>query len=148
MKTSARFDNAIRKLYTAFHNKHLNPDDYTQCAVGNILDHNESWKHLSDFHGSTQLNYIGLVHQNLGRRFNGYSPIELLQIESAFLKGCGYHLTLHHSLYKPEVITDDILFNGLCEVVSQLCRMDNLKNVMHCSVLFKYETVLNTNQLV
>ena len=71
MKNSIRFENAIYKLYTAFHNKTLNPDDCKQCAVGNILDNKDSWKHLTDQHGSVTLNYIGLVHQNLGRRFNG-----------------------------------------------------------------------------
>lgn len=139
MKTSIRFENAINKLYAAFHNKSLNPDDCKQCAVGNIVDNKDSWKHLTDSHGSTKLNYVGLVHQNLGRRFNGYLPIELLQIESAFLKGCGYHFKAHKRLFKPENMTDTHLFNGLSAVVSQLCRFDGIKDVMDCSVLFEFE---------
>ena len=61
------------------------------CAVGNILDNMDIWKHLSNYHGSLELNYVGKVHQTLGRKFNGYSPLELLQIEATFLKACGYH---------------------------------------------------------
>tara|TARA_R110002111_G_scaffold18_3_gene177 strand:+ start:41455 stop:41898 length:444 start_codon:yes stop_codon:yes gene_type:complete len=139
MKNSIRFENAIYKLYTAFHNKTLNPDDCKQCAVGNILDNKDSWKHLTDQHGSVTLNYIGLVHQNLGRRFNGYTPIELLQIESAFLNGCGYYFTDAKRLFKPDSINSNNLFDGLCAVVSQLCTIDKIDNVMDCSILFNFE---------
>ncbi len=139
MTTSIRFDNAINKLYNAFHESSLNPDDCKQCAIGNILDHTDRWKHLTDQHGTTKLNYVGLVHQNLGRKFNGYTPIELLHIESAFLKGCGYYLTQQNRLYKPKNINNNVLFNGLCEVVIELCRLDGIPNIMDCSVLFKFE---------
>ena len=140
MNTSNRFDNAISKLYNAFHDKTLNPDDCKYCAVGNILDHKESWKHLTDKHGSVQLNYVGLVHQNLGRKFNGYSPIELLLIESAFLNGCGYYTTTNNRLRKPSIINDDVLFNGLCAVVSMLCFLDDIKDLMDCTKLFSFNT--------
>jgi hypothetical protein len=139
MNTSNRFDAAIKKLYRAFHNDTLNPEDCKQCAVGNILDHNDSWKHLTDLHGSVKLNFVGLVHQNLGRRFNGYSPLELLQIESSFLKGCGYRLGKTYC-YKPEYFKDkDVLFNGLSEVVSTLCKLDQIDDIMDCSYLFNYQ---------
>ncbi|WP_400076884.1 Na(+)-translocating NADH-quinone reductase subunit F [Winogradskyella sp. R77965] len=140
MTTSIRFNNAINKLYNAFHNKTLNPEDCKQCAVGNILDNKDQWRHLTDIHGSTRLNYVGLVHQNLGRKFNGYSPIDLLKIERAFLEGCGYYFTNQNRLYKPDSITDHNLFNGLCEVVSELCLMDSVANVMDCSVLFEFDS--------
>jgi len=140
MTTSTRFENALQKLYTAFHNNTLNPDDCKQCAVGSILDQKESWQHLTDVHGSNKLNYLGLVHQNLGRRFNGYAPAELLQIESAFLRGCGYRLTSQKRLFKPEHLNKDNLFNGLCQVVSLLCSLEGIADVMDCSVLFEFET--------
>ena len=140
MKTSVRFNNAINKLYNAFHNNTLNPEDCKQCAVGNILDQKDFWQHLTDYHGTTKLNYLGLLHQNLGRKFNGYSPIELLQIESAFLKGCGYQFSNKNRLYKPDQITDYNLFKGLCEVVTELCLIDGTANIMDCSVLFAFET--------
>ena len=138
MKTSTRFDNAIKKLYTAFNEDLLNPECCKQCAVGNILDQKDAWKYLSDDHGSLKLNYLGLVHQNLGRTFNGYSPLELLKIEAAFLKGCGYELPLHHKNKRPKNSTNkDILFNGLKETIKVLCQFDNIENIMDYSNIFK-----------
>jgi hypothetical protein len=148
MKTTTRFNKAIEKLYNAFHNNTLNPECCNQCAVGNILDNTNAWQHLSDFHGATQLNYLGLVYQNLGRKFNGYSPIELLQIEATFLKACGYTLPLHYSNKKPKR-TPENLFNGLEAVIKLLCKLDNAPNVMDCSILFDYKPKKNeTLQLV
>jgi hypothetical protein len=140
MKTSLRLESAIKKLYTAFHNNTLNPECCKQCAVGNILDNTDSWKHLSDQHGSLKLNYIGKVHQTLGRKFNGYTPLELLKIEHIFLNACGFQLPLHHKNKKPLNPTDkDILFNGLSAVITYLCKLDNVSNVMDYKELFEYK---------
>lgn len=140
MKTSFRLEQAISKLYKAFHDNTLNPECCFQCAVGNILDHKDAWKHLSDKHGSLRLNYVGLVNQNIGRKFNGYSPIELLNIEAIFLKGCGYSIPLNHSGKKPKNPKDkDILFKGLSETVGFLCALDGVDNVMDYSKLFEYD---------
>lgn len=141
MKSSYRLEQALTKLYTAFHNNQLHPECCKQCAVGNILDNTDSWKHLTDVHGSEVLNYVGMVHQNLGRKFNGYSPMELLKIESTFLKGCGYIGAINGHNYKPKNPTNkDILFNGLCAVVTFLCNLDNIPNVMDYSKLFEFES--------
>lgn len=140
MKTSVRLNLAIKKLYNAFHNNELHPECCKQCAVGNILDNKDSWKHLSDHHGAMELNYIGNVHQTLGRKFNGYTPLELLQIEATFLKACGYQLPLHHKNKKPKNPTDkDTLFNGLTEVVTLLCELDTIPNIMDYTKLFEFE---------
>ena len=147
MKTTKRLDLAIQKLYTAFQNNSLHPECCQQCAVGNILDNNDSWKHLSDEHGSTKLNYVGLVNQNLGKRFNGYSPIELLQIEVEFLKACGYKVPLYHKNRKPKNPTDkDVLFIGLTAVITFLCKLDHLPDVMDCSELFQYNTDIKSDK--
>ncbi|MDD7886645.1 Na(+)-translocating NADH-quinone reductase subunit F [Flavivirga sp. 57AJ16] len=140
MKTSKRLEQALKKLYTAFHNNELNPECCKQCAVGNILDNNDSWKYLSDSHGALELNYIGKVHQTLGKKFNGYTPLELLKIEHIFLNTCGYRLPLHYKNEKPKNPTDkDVLFNGLSEVVTFLCYLDNVSNVMDYTKLFESE---------
>jgi len=145
MKTTKRFENAINKLYIAFNENTLNPECCKHCAVGNILDQKDAWKHLSDDHGSLKLNYLGLIHQNLGRTFNGYSPLELLKIEAAFLKGCGYQLPLYHKHKKPENSTHkDILFNGLNEAIKVLCVFDNIKNIMDYSNVFKASITKNS----
>ncbi|SFZ93753.1 hypothetical protein SAMN05428642_103313 [Flaviramulus basaltis] len=140
MKTSIRLEEALSKLYIAFHNDELYPECCKQCAVGNILNNTDSWKHLSDHHGSTTLNYIGKVHQTLGRKFNGYSPLELLQIESIFLKACGYKLPLHYKNEKPKILSNkENLFKGLSEVIKFLCTLDGIDNVMDYTKLFKFK---------
>ncbi|CDF78212.1 conserved hypothetical protein [Formosa agariphila KMM 3901] len=149
MEVSKRFEQAINKLYNAFHNDTLHPECCKQCAVGNILDGKDSWKHLSDNHGATTLNYLGQVHQNLGRTFNGYSPIELLHIEATFLKGCGYIIPLHHKNKRPKHVTDkDVLFLGLTAVVSYLCELDKRHDVMDCTTLFNYCNVIKQVSLL
>jgi hypothetical protein len=131
MKTTKRLDAALKKLYTAFHNNTLNPECCNHCAVGNICNNTDSWKHLSDGHGSLQLNYVGLVNENLGRRFGGYTPSELLKIETAFLAGCGYQLPFNSRDSRPKNPTSkETLFNGLYAVVSTLCALDGIENVM------------------
>ncbi|WP_372753862.1 Na(+)-translocating NADH-quinone reductase subunit F [Mariniflexile sp.] len=140
MNTTNRLETAVKKLYIAFHNNTLHPECCKHCAVGNILDNKDSWKHLSDHHGAIQLNYLGVLHQNLGRKFNGYSPEELLKIEATFLKACGYTIPLHHKNKKPKNPTDkDNLFNGLSEVIKLLCEFDNIPNMMDYTKLFEVE---------
>ena len=140
MQTPKRLEQALIKLYDAFHNNRLDPEDCTACAVGNILDNQDSWKHLSNDHGSLQLNYIGTVHQRLGRKFNGYSPQELLEIEKVFLEACGFKTPLCHYNSKPQNPRDkNVLFVGLFAVVSLLCELESLDNVMDYSKLFEQE---------
>lgn len=140
MKTSPRLESALKKLYNAFQSNTLNPECCKQCAVGNILDHTDSWKYLSDAHGALELNYIGQVHQRLGRKFNGYSPLELMKIENIFLNKCGYQLPLHYKNKKPNNVADkDVLFNSLEAVIAYLCELDNISNVMDHTQIFKIE---------
>ena len=135
-----RLESAINKLYNAFHNNDLNPECCYKCAVGNILDNKDSWKHLTDSHGSMKLNYLGRVHQNLGRKFNGYSPIELLQMEAVFLKACGYSIPFGRYGNKPKnILTKDVLFQGLSAIVEFLCHIDDVDNVMDYSEIFDYQ---------
>jgi len=139
MTTSKRLDQAIKKLYIAFHNNKLHPECCKQCAVGTILDGKDFWKHLSDNHGSLNLNYVGKVHQSFGKTFNGYTPLELLTIETVFLKTCGYQLPLHYKNKRPKNPNNkDILFNGLCKTIEFLCKLDNIENIMDYSRLFEF----------
>ncbi|SDB48747.1 hypothetical protein SAMN03097699_1647 [Flavobacteriaceae bacterium MAR_2010_188] len=141
MKMSQRLESAIGKLYNAFHNDTLNPECCKQCAVGNILDGRDFWKNLSDEHGSPQLNYVGKVNEAFGKRFNGYTPLELLTIEVAFLQGCGFSLPLNRNSQRPlDSTSKDTLFVGLSAAVSFLCNLDGVKDVMDCSELFDYKS--------
>ena len=98
MQLPYRLEQALEKIYTAFYHDELNPEDCWHCAVGNICDNVDAWKHFTDIHGSVKLNYLGRLHETLGKRINGYSPIELLSIEASFLKGCGYSLTARNQI--------------------------------------------------
>lgn len=142
MQTTKRLDLTIKKLYIAFHSNNLNPECCKQCAVGNILDNTDSWKYFSDDHGSIQLNYVGKINELFGRKFNGYSPQELLQIEATFLKACGFKLPMHHKNKRPKnPIDKDILFEGLTAVVSLLCKLDGVRNVMDYTKLFEQDSL-------
>lgn len=139
MGTTNRLEQALEKLYAAFNNNTLNPGCCKQCAVGTILDGTDSWKHLSDDHGSLELNYIGQVNDSFGKRFNGYRPSELLLIEHVFLNGCGFQTPLHHQNTKPTNYLDkDNLFTGLCLVVACLCELDKVPNVLAIEKLTTY----------
>lgn len=147
MHTTKRFESAISKLYQAFHNDGLNPECCLQCAVGNILDNRDHWKHFTDAHGSTALNYVGKVNQAFGKRFNGYTPQELLQIEARFLAGCGYALPLVRNSERPsDCKSKDRLFNGLVEAISYLCELDGIDNILDYSKLFEYDLEQTTAQ--
>lgn len=148
MKISKRLESAIHKLYTAFHNNTINPECCTHCAVGNILDNTESWKYLSDAHGGTTLNYIGKVHQSFGRKFGGYTPLEVLTIEAVFLKACGYTIPLHHKNEKPEnPRAKEVVFKGLSAVIAYLCKLDGISNIMDYSYLFDYQQDKTVSEL-
>lgn len=142
METSKRFTQAVEKLYNAFHENRLNPLSYTQCAVGTILDNNHYWKEFSDYNGTLQLNYVGLVHQRLGRKFNGFTPLELLKIEQVFLKACGYSVPLHQYKFTNKKRNKEKLFKGLEAVIAQLCIFDNIPNVLDCNALFNHTQAL------
>ena len=134
---SLRFESAIKKLYMAFNDNSLNPEDCSQCTVGNILNGNSSWKHMTDIHGSERLNYVGIVNQNFGKRFNGYTPIELLKIEASFLKGCGYQIGQGFCYKSSDYKNEDVLFNGLSKVIAMLCHLEGIKNIMNYTKLFE-----------
>jgi hypothetical protein len=80
------------------------------------------------------INY--LVHQRLGRKFNGFTPLELLQIEKVFLQACGYAVPLHQYTFTNKKKNKDKLFKGLEAVVAQLCTFDKIPNVIDCTALF------------
>jgi len=126
-----RLETALDKLYTAFYKDELDPENCSHCAVGNICDNMDAWKHFTDIHGSVQLNYLGRLHQTLGKRINGYTPFELLRIEASFLKGCGYSINKRNRLLKPApVIDQEMMFKGLCATIDYLCALDGVENVM------------------
>jgi len=138
MELPRRLEQAISKLYTAFHNGTLDPENCYHCAVGNICDNYDTWKHLTEQHGSTRLSHLGRLNELTGRRINGYSPSELLTIEKVFLAGCGYSLPFRRSDRKVNPKDKETHYKGLCAVVEYLCALDGVGNVMDITRLFDY----------
>ena len=148
MIATRRFEEAVTKLYQAFHSGELNPECACQCAVGNICDNSDRWKYLSDDHGSLQLNYVGKVNEAFGRRMNGYLPSELLRIERAFLQGCGFQVPLRHDHFKPVNSLDkEIQFNGLMQAITLMCQMDGIKNITDYTQLFHSHSTDHENHV-
>lgn len=123
MKTKPRFDNAVTKLYNAFHEGTLNAFDCKECAVGNIVG--------SAFYGG--YSSFGTVRDVVvvGGNKSGYSPTELYYVEKKFMEA---HLGGNTEMSKIEK-----QFKGLCAVVEYLCELDNIPNVMDYTRLFETE---------
>ena len=135
-----RLEQALNKLYQAYNKDALIPNCAIQCAVGNICDNKDMWRHLTDAHGSEKLNYVGLVNESLARRINGYLPSELLKTEAIFLNACGYSLPLKHNARHRKIpISKDVLFDGLVAVIEYLCVLDGITNVMDYTSLLNYK---------
>lgn len=134
MKLPIRLENAITKLYTAFHDNKLNAMQCNACAVGNICDNNHEWDYIPYFATTT---YFKSNPESLNSEIKhgikvisktGYSVNELVEVESIFIKACEYNIG-----------TKEQHFSGLCAVVEYLCELDNIPNVMDYTKLFETE---------
>lgn len=129
-----RLENAITKLYAAFHNGELQASNCTMCAVGNICDNSMEWANKFGHGMDTEMNVlVQITSYNYGYRKlyskNGYSGLELHTIEKLFLESMiGLDITLKETQFK-----------GLCAVVEYLCELDNIPNVMDYTKLFETE---------
>lgn len=137
MKTTKRFEQAVIKLYNAFHKGELDAWDCMACAVGNICNNNPSW---ASFYNGVYLYKSMPCEEPEVSKFpdkdlnkviieSGYSAYQLAKIETIFLKGMP---TLDKE-------TKDQQFNGLCAVVEYLCELDNIPNIMDYTSLFETE---------
>jgi hypothetical protein len=149
MKTTKRFEDAVTKLYTAFHKGELDAMDCKHCAVGNMCDNNSNWINLEKFGFG--------VESRICNQFNnstGYSKKELATIEYMFIYG-GSSLKFDNTISKYEVSEGyktkqeqkELQFKGLCAVVEYLCELDNIPNVMEFTSLFDTENNKAINQL-
>lgn len=140
MKTTKRFEAAVSKLYTAFHNGTLNSNDCTMCAVGNICNKNPIWSFLVSHHGSGIVNNnksnAGLIIAEMAIKHTGYSPEEIVTIEKVFLEGTDFSNKAYLPLF---IETKEEQFQGLCDVIEYLCKLDNIPNVMDYTKLFEIE---------
>lgn len=140
MKTTERFENAVTKLYKAFHENKLDAMSCSACAVGNICDNQREWidvratgvlGQLEDGY-TTSTKALGLIYKT------GYSPNEIVTIEAIFLNNTlGYPKDGYTYGFGEQ--TKENQFKGLCAVVEYLCELDGIPNVMDYSKLFETE---------
>lgn len=130
MKTTERFETAVKALYTAFHNNELNAFDCSACAVGNIVGHGQ-WVTTA---GSYKPKTIYFPH-HFATRTGGYTPTELGKVEWLFLQP--FKEILLSNDMKNAGRNKDAQFKGLCEVVKYLAELDNIPNPMDYSALFE-----------
>ncbi len=137
MKATQRFENAVSKLYRAFHEGTLDAFDCSACAVGNICDNSSRWTihTLMIPQRKTKEDIkIKLLEKKGEYKVlrTGYSNVELSIIEGVFL----------------DVFLDELNFQlgskqkqflGLCAVIEYLCELDNIPNIMDYTKLFEVE---------
>ena len=145
MKLPIRLENAITKLYTAFHDGTFNVWSCQACAVGNICG-SDDWKHIlsplnrpNNFRLSvfpnrkeSDFNEITMTESMIK---SGYTAFELSKIEKVFIDN-------HNLLASDDSecnIRKTCQYNGLCAVVEYLCELDNIPNVMDYTKLFETE---------
>jgi hypothetical protein len=132
MKTTKRFENAVMKLYNAFHKNELDAMDCTACAVGIVLGHGK-------WYCGSGIDYLELGSDKPrdfylhGNNNSNYSKEELALIEMKFILGVGY------VGYFIDRKNKDAQFKGLCAVVEYLAELDDIPNPMDYTKLFESE---------
>lgn len=132
MNTTERFEKAVTKLYTAFHEGTLNAFTCEACAVGNILGHGHWF-----FHYPSDLEISDMLFKAPEENESGYSTLELMKVETLFLSEWP-----EYERRKTDANGRDkeIQFKGLCAVIEYLCELDGIPNVMDYSSLFEYNS--------
>ena len=160
MKTTERFEKAVKVLYNAFHENVLNPYNCQACAVGNMLGHG-NWqghglytdddKKMKIRHDKKKAIRLGGMFNFLSSKpttssavnFSGYSSEELFKVESQFLKAFegskaipdGFGFDDDYENKKEDQ------FKGLCNVVKYLASLDNIPNPLDYTKLFETDEV-------
>jgi len=127
MKTTKRFENAVTKLYNAFHDGTLDSFDCSHCAVGNMCDNTDDWATARvSFDSEWDYRKNSAI---MAASKTGYSLFELSKVEKIFVEIVPFHLRENK----------ETQFKGLCAVVEYLCELDNIPNIMDYTSLFETE---------
>lgn len=140
MKTTKRFDRAIKLLYTAFHEGTLDAMSCCHCAVGNLCGN--PWWADEAMYGTVHRINMDFVHEHVG-----YSALELANIEQSFLYGSLVSPKFQNTISQFQVEEfeyskeeqRELQFKGLCAVVEYLCELDGIPNVMDYTKFFERE---------
>lgn len=130
MKTTKRFDNAVRKLYTAFHENNLSAGLCNKCAVGNMVNGKTDWMGYVDGFKNTMHNQQKAYEQV---KSTGYTINEIVDVERIF------ESTYDKFYYQGIETKTESQYKALCAVVEYLCELDNIPNVLDYTKLFETE---------
>lgn len=153
MKTTKRFDRAVKKLYTAYHNDELDAMDCKHCAVGNLCDNNDNW-YVTSLIGD---------ENRVDPRFaemTGYSSKELAEVEYRFIyfvpnDGSSIGFNRHNDISNKDVIygyaskefQKELQFIGLCAVIEYLAELDGIPNPFNLDNLFSNDKKIAEKEL-
>lgn len=131
-----RFENAVMKLYNAFHENRLDLWDCQACAVGNMCDNDDRWMEVISgyriaVNKRLKKEKFNSLRHNETTKKTGYSIYDLSKIEALFI---GASTDSGKSAYHK-----DSQFKGLCAVIEYLCELDNIPNIMDYTKAFETE---------
>ncbi len=149
LKAPERFENAVTKLYEAYHNGNLQKANCSCCAVGNLLNGYIGWYEIF-CDGRIRIKKESLYKEEIEKiEITGYSWREMAMVEKLFELNTIYdhfkhgvgrvYLSDEYVNITPEQYKQD-QFKGLEAVVIYLCKLDNLPNIMDYTSLFSTET--------
>lgn len=143
-KTTNRFDDAVTKLYTAYHNNTLDAMDCKHCAVGNLCNNSDAW--IGCMLGFGRVGSINRINPSF-KNITNYSNQELATIELVFLYGIKDNTKEH--VFKNVISNDEVKaglfskteqkelqFKGLCAVIEYLAELDGIENPFNFDKLF------------
>lgn len=160
MNITKRFDEAVNKLYTAYHNNTLNAMDCQHCAVGNLCNNDVSWAG-----GRTAPGRVGgsVIYWDRYKPQNFINPTqytfeELIDIERAFLFGNskkGELIKFRNIISNNDVTSHqntkqkqkELQFQGLCAVIEYLANLDNIPNPFNFDNLFNNDITIAEKEL-
>lgn len=129
MKTTKRFEQAVKSLYNAFNDNKLNAFDYDSCAV-RVISSSEDWAGMAALYRKNKfISFEPALGIQCYPEEGNYTQEEYYQIEKAFLKAW-------EGSTKKEKKSRERQFKGLENVIKYLARLDNIKNPMDYTNLF------------
>lgn len=146
-----RFNNAVTKLYTAWHKDTLDAMHCRHCAVGNLCG-TKQWARIGPIGSPLRINpeFDGAA---------GYSRKQLAEIESIFLYGVTDQDTTEPkflNLISNEDVSGglftkkqqkELQFQGLCAVIEYLAELDGIPNPFNFSKLFNEDKEIALSEL-
>lgn len=132
-----RFNNAVTKLYTAFHEGTLDYGLCQKCAVGTILGHG-TWLFNSPSTIWARMKGRELTDMTLRNNNSGYNLKELVKVEKVFI------LAFKNS---KNPSNKESQFKGLCAVIEYLAKLDNIPNPFNFDNLFNQDKEIASLEL-